>query len=1065
MEQFRKYEFYVSGKLSEFPAFDTYDILKKRIAVANNNPYVAIENNSYQLFDSSKINFSTITKDELIQLATKFGTDHHENLVREFLINKKEDVLSSYQSLLADYEENSDFKQNLMNIDRYTYTNSFFNQDINEHIKIRQKLLNSIKNDLENIDVTFKKLPAKTDIKATDFIVEYKKILYRYKYIDIYELFNSIRVSESMPICMLKTKETIYKVYNNFKDFKISQLFAKPKKHYSDFYISILYKGKPIFVSYYNSEDKYTDIVFEVAESGESENEDVNDFLNAITIDKELIYKTTVGIVGSFAIEYSINKDIFLDLIMNYSPLYEIIYVDQSTWKNKEIGSLRIVDRINSIKYVLSDKKTGINDIFYKKGLLKIYQDYVNIRIDFDISTSNYDLQRYKNFFLSFVELYKQNFQSIKKEYGNYIDSFKEIDITVTKSMTLKQARPDIFISGYARHIAQKDHQPVIYDKEKHAGFSFNYEGLNLVCPIKENPYPGLKINKLENSEQFPFLPYCYKEDNDESHKNDIKIYTESRFQGLLEKYEKHDKKASNKVKNKAIEYGGKGDLPNIIEYIVDNKDAYRTGVVITENSLMHVLLLAIDKKYITEKDKEQYVQNILNKLELAEPNSASETVLTKLEQYAKLNIYILRSDEVSDSANKNVYFEIPEYKQYYIKNRLYSNSVMIYKHMGRFSDALKFHHYELIMYDKNNSIFEDSSNLGKRVLSYYNKCYEYYGLKDKKRLQHDAEILDTYGKVRTILFDRISMHVSPLAPSSAKKVKEYYLSSFEDVKKFLHDKKLNIIAKDVRDNKLVGIFTDLYNYSYIPIKEILYSENLELPETNRYGLISRKSDNKLLQTFNNRKIADFMMQYALYAYSKSEKTIDLFIEENTEIVENTFLKDVKRELDSDNSFYSNGILKLDSEKTREKIKWYLKYAFPNYQPKKYLDNFYIVPEDYTQQDNVSISFDRITHENVFSLQTVETLNPETKAPQFYMNWLFSKNPILVQNTKNKETAIAVAKNFMENKYNLGYWGDDEVINIEYNEIKGFISKINKNIPTIYNYNNGKNYAALLFLG
>ena len=1068
--------------------FDTYDILKKRRAVVQNNPYIALENNKFELFDSEKINFSTITKDELTELGRKFNTEP-ENLVKEFFIRKKETsetssaINESYQSLLSQiegYEATDtlyDVKENLKKIDRYRYTNPFFNQDINELIKDRQKLLNKITEDLKKHDEILKQLP-KSNINSTDFIIESQKVQYIYEYIDIYELFNSIVLSNDIPICVLKTKETVFKVYNNFKDFKLSQLFFKPKKHYSEYYISILYKGKSIFVSYHNNT---VNIVFEV-----NDDEYSNTLLNAITIDKKLIEKKIIS-TKSFAItELSINKDIFLDIIMNVKPLYQLIYVDQSNAKNKEFISLKIVDRKNPIKYTLSDKKTGINDIYFKLNKLKIYQDYINIRIDYDdeISISDHDLQCYKNLFLSYVELYKQNFKAVEEDYKGLYEQ-KEIK-SITKITTLKQARPDIFISGYARHGGQKKQQPVLYNEQEHKDLDksrrFKYEELDLICiDEKDYKYPGLKENTLENKDKFPYLPVCYKESHDE----DMTIYEQSGFQGLQDKHAEH-KKGSSSVKNKAVEYRGIGELPSIISYIVNSngEDAYRAGVDISPNSFIHAVLLAVDEKYSKSNDKENYVEQIRKQLDLNvsiqqnwdgidSEEFDSSIYLFSLEKYVKKNIYILRSDDISDSSNKNVYFEIPRYTQFYIKHKRFDKSIMIYKHMGRFADALKSHHYELIMYEKGKAIFNDNTELGKRVLNYFNKCYDYYNyhpteIENVLDLQHDAEIIDSYGKVRALLFKKYSIvyYTPPLAPSLSKSVSivkdPYPPNSFENVKKFLHEKKLNITAKDVRNNKLIGVFI---NKNYIPIQEINFSEELNLPEQNKYGLVSKKSNNRLLQTFNNRKIADFIMQYALYAFSKSNKTVEEFIENNVQIIENNdFLRDLKRELNDSNAFYNNGFLILDSEKTKEKIKWYLKYAYANYTSKKYLDNFYIIPEDYKQQENVVISFDIKTVSN--TLQTVDDLDPETKAPQFYMNWILSKNPILVQNTKNKEMAIAVSKNFMEYKYNLGWNGKPmSVQDIKYNEITSFVSKIDKNIPTIYSYDNTNTlYAAFLFI-
>lgn len=1044
--------------------FDTYQTLKIKIIEKEQNPYVHInEDKTYDLFKGVDLDLYSATKESLSLLAKKFDTKPNM-LVYESL----KDIINSLKFNADNVNDFTNFEHkiviNLKNIDDKEFPNfTTIESNLNKYIKDRKKSLEVNREKYTKLIKIQKSLENIPNITSTPFVQDHKKVIVIYEATDIYEFFNSIVLSDTIPFAKLVSgSNSIYKTYNSFQPSSYE---------FQDNTITLLYKGEtsrkitPIKITF----SKNIEIEYDIYLDNE---ETVFNNITAAIDNRQAVSKNYKNIYGSFAIiDINIDRDVFLELLMNYYPAYDIMHVDESiniaASKPKKGGEIDTNIRViyDSIAFSLSFKKTGINDVFYQQGIIKNRnKDYWNVRIE--NADSLFNIEAYRNIFLAIIGLYINRFEDIKEVYEQ-IPKFSEktykTSVVKRQLSALQEYAPEIFDVERISKLVQGKRQPLIYDPKIHKTF-FQYENLRFTCP-EEYPVAGLIENNLSNKDSYPYIPHCYPAGKTNK-KTSNTLWLESYLKGGFEAIDsdKKVKTSGNLVDKKAVGYNKKGKLPRNLQYIL-NEEAYRTGTPFDSNSFLHAVLLAVDKEYKNKQNKEEYVRDVRrNSFDTLDTEFDSKIFIKKLEYIYNSSIYVFSTLE-----DINATFEIPDFNEVYIKG-IYSKSILIFKHMGTAADHLKQPHYELIVADK-ESIVDNSSELGKRILDFYNRVYNYteIGVKiSSKKLKYDNQYIDSYDNVRSVSFGKIPMLVSPLAikhignnyPDKLDKISPVDLS---DAKKFIAANKLKIVAKNVMDGKLVGIKTDAYDYSYIPI--IPTDDSLEELPLN-VSLESSVASTVLKKTFHNRKIADFLVQFALHYYESGED-IEEYV--NSFIVDESHVYEIpEREISKNNSFFDDsGNLIIDSEKTRKKLSWIIYFYSKErkIENSRYLDNYYTIPEDFKQQLEVSIVFGDKTVKKDHKIYAVETLDATTKEPQFFSTWVFG-GIILVQNTKDKETAIAVSHNFMKNGYNAGYEfvGESPAIFNEVYTKNGLliVENFNEKAPTIYRY--GESYAAFLFV-
>lgn len=479
------------------------------------------------------------------------------------------------------------------------------------------------------------------------------------------------------------------------------------------------------------------------------------------------------------------------------------------------------------------------------------------------------------------------------------------------------------------------------------------------------------------------------------------------------------------------------------------------------------------------------------------------------------------------DDNNPNGGFEIPENTQAYLFDKFADERemILVYKHFGTMGDKLTNPHYELIVKKPLNENTYIKTFTGKpfisKLYSYFKQTYKIYipqyGRYEPttNNLPCKAQILDMYGKTRALLFeDNIRIWTSPLTPLLnvlTVENKDEELPSIEGVKKFLQKYSITILEQDVLDAKLIGLRIKLEGvpYAYIGVKptgQLLSGIKSGLGLNIFYD---SHEINVLETTKQNKKIADFLTQLLLYKFSmwfKDEKpqlsnpNVSLaeqlvaekaniyrmskeFSKDNIIVIKNYDynIKNMQRKITLTSSFFKDGKLVADSEKTRFKLEYYLlhmllknKSYVLNFHERVYIDHYYTFSKDFKQAENQLIFIGStslinwIDYQKVGSIKkTCITPDITQQEPQFFSHWaLYSGFPVIIQNVQNNslKRALKVAVNFIQNGYNSGYSTENIESDVEFTKYyfyQGRLIKEGTSNISVWQYAPNK-YAALL---
>ncbi len=456
------------------------------------------------------------------------------------------------------------------------------------------------------------------------------------------------------------------------------------------------------------------------------------------------------------------------------------------------------------------------------------------------------------------------------------------------------------------------------------------------------------------------------------------------------------------------------------------------------------------------------------------------------LEAYYKCQIVVFeRSDQ-----QPNGDFEIPRYTQGYLYKKLDPaiNTVLVYKHMGIRSDSLENPHYELVVrkYKKITTWHFVSDPVIQNVYGFFLRSYKlhligvgrYAAIVIPPESLADAEgqVVDRYGKTRGYVFeDDVFMATSPIAPANNIPISEVPTDrpGWKSVLEFVKDHGLKITFQDISDDTAIGVTIDFPGipYAYIPFEPTKKLKGI--PEDKHLGFSVPTKEDILKNTLNNRKIADYLMQLMLYNFSLwyADKTETLeFIEAEQEIAqlpmanqqirekamlldmveqylktELVYLPDhdydvnnLPRRLTINNNFFQDEQLVVDSEKTFDRLSYYLRFMITKnkalvlrYSERVYLDNYYTYANDFQERKGqlifvggLSVSNWIETQEHGVSNQVHVIPHAYLDEPFFFSHWaLNGGKPVIFQNVKygNLGRALAVSAKYVKDGINIGH--------------------------------------------
>jgi hypothetical protein len=881
--------------------------------------------------------------------------------------------------------------------------------------------------------------------------------------LDPLELFNKINLNKEIPfVRMIWDSQTYYKVYQSIRplngwlegqDTFTFKLCTDPYKE----------NWSTANIRYLNTSSPYTaklSLEANLADDKGSSNEDQwKDALLRVlgstpTETIQLANREEKAIKGVFAVpNFKLSREVFLDLITNNPLISHYIYVDETQKLSSEKSVLYLYystsEESDVLTVFISEREATRTDPFFKTKKLPLFTPYLNVRIS--KAKNLKQIQRFQAALASVLSVYQADFSKIANQYNKLIPNFKSAvqqetvreRETAKKLKDLQEQDPNLFIHGYPTKceqkrqpipVAKKDVKQWEQQKKQILNYPLGSDNYFICSDENEFKWPGLIDNKLPNSEEYPYLPCCYRENQKTGNKK-WNIYLQKE-QVSSTVPEKKTGKPSNILTVKAAGRDKLGRLPRSIHHILTqnagpNDIFYRQGVEIGNNSFLEAVLLALDIEYskMSTAKKTEYVQDYRN-------NLASGNVASVMQEFygqseARIKTDILNSNTVFDSSlykglvenefncqiviftrlheRSNGEFEIPRYTQGYLFSGLSDSkpTVIIYKHIGIYSDSLQSPHYELIVrkniQNTETTWYYTDPAFIRNINSYFLQSYRLYSL-DRGRYTaseipppalNDAtgQVIDHYGKCRGLTFKQgIFISMSPTPPANNLPIVKIPVSrpNLKTVQQFIKNHKLTILQQDIQNEKLVGLKIELpkIDYAYIPM---LTAEPLSgIEKVEHLGMITPSKDNLLRKTIENKKIADFLMQLLLYNFAywykdqlkissvqaKLQEIKQLTLAERiqqeklylTKLVDQYLetlivnpkhdydIKNLPRRLTLNNKFFSDGKLVVDTKLTKSRLGYYLHFMTGknlqyvlDYSERVYLENYYTYADDFTE--------------------------------------------------------------------------------------------------------------------
>jgi hypothetical protein len=484
------------------------------------------------------------------------------------------------------------------------------------------------------------------------------------------------------------------------------------------------------------------------------------------------------------------------------------------------------------------------------------------------------------------------------------------------------------------------------------------------------------------------------------------------------------------------------------------------------------------------------------------------------LEEYYKYNIFLfIRNDDSTE------YMSLPHHKDGYYKTNKKHKCVFIYIHGGSESDITDYPQCEIIALSNNKKTndvqceFDYESEIAQKIIYIYNRLDNINYLDENdddnlNKLNPVSQYVDEFGKTRVLNFKQnddktISLFLKkPISPRDLPIDNNFYLiddnNAVNDVISYLNLQNLSqkIIKKDDKSK-----MTEL-NGKFGSLDTMVYFRNYTIPNVKikdeKFSLTIGFNDENYLGLFKlNKKIASYISEYFIWFYSNyiyEQQELNPLL--NVEVVDQDLLNnfiDAKILIDDAFSYYDfelinrfslrtsefvkDGKLVLNSEEMLKRLIYNLRieinrnfHTVMNYRNHTFLQNFYSDTDDFEQYANqIILKDEKFTLEWIFSKQNsddvqkyviYDSIYPSLIQPYFFKNDLVDNSQTyLAQNTNSFKNAMKIAVDWIEKKYNVGYYveeedGDSRNYNfnlfsyVNSDEIKKYI--VNTNHPNNY---------------
>lgn len=800
------------------------------------------------------------------------------------------------------------------------------------------KVINSIELKLNNEDVIISKMHFTIQIKlANPKIKNYDGLIpFEQKY--AIDVFNSSRVSYRVPFIQYNDDyDSYYKIYEgevskDMPDYSMIIPSAKQNREENYMYFTV-------FANFGNAEkakkDSYAHVGYNLkanemtikAPLNEVNKEKVHDLI-ASNIEKavpiKVIYSDESRVKSRFFIynmpieELSLVFVTMIDLVFN-----AYLYIDETITaypfkkrlyfhlRNTNMENERSIARL-SFRQLRTEGPVGVETDNNETIRVGAGVDYVEVLIRSPSRAIAKQLQyllprlliHYQNVKNTFINI----LQAVSPGINQYIGRAEEKTIKAVSKpkkvsgsniAQMRELAPDLIIKEYARR-CMCNRQPIIISYEEIPQFMAQQVILNgiayprqvlpfpphdpkwyFVCPKEEWPFPGLRMNNLENAAKYPFIPCCFKKNEMDPKANS---WYNQVYHGVPKKTTAKNARATHVFKkDKLLGPGRTGMVSVAISdllklYNPSQRDFFRVGIVYSANSLIHCIFDAFkDANYIrllSSEEREAYVIQVrkwvaqqikeypaLVKQELYDFSDDEiyqiinnenifldpSMVYHVFEVLFNVNIFVFNAPQNSDQFGK---LEIPRHKYFHTHpQRLGKPTLIIFKYWGTEVDRLTYPQCEYIA-EKTipdtgsiKTLFDDEMYklLHKTMMNTYeaitwsidprnftpvarkNIFYSFNIFEIFAEQTIIGQYLDTYGKCRGILIEyqgnQISVFCPPTQPEKYKQINQKLtnLPALEIVLPLINTLPTMITIND-------GLLTGLW-YPLLDIETGLYIE------------------------------------------------------------------------------------------------------------------------------------------------------------------------------------------------------------------------------------------------
>lgn len=737
---------------------------------------------------------------------------------------------------------------------------------------------------------------------------------------------------------------------------------------------------------------------------------------------------TTNKISGEFYILHqNVNPVILKDILLFHPVFKNIMYSNdvivntslaKSTERNKYTTTIHFIEpKTNNVFiYNITTREVVKGDLLSPiniGGNIKIGEPLTVCNVKQAASTAS--ITKFQDLVSKLIAIYNQQEKELTKFYSKYLKDVNNRKFVI-RDDTLSSSAPDIFIDLYTVACPKPRNPTIIedskYDDKDASMMKFPKTGdmLAYKCPSSEYPFIGLKENTLENKEDYPYLPCCYKIDQKNSKKSNYYKY-------FYQVEENNPEVNANYIPLKTQKFAGfsvHGMLPKNIHtlFTILDKDNeyYRKGMHYEGESAKYTFLECIleainynDFNKITNIQERIKFMNT-QKIELSNfvknsgickqecynltLNEISKNIASSgyfdpslyiraVEEFYNVNIILFTRNTKSED-NKNGNYALPRHddsKGYifpYYKSR---ETVMIYEHTGGIYTKNKS--CELIVrHDKSNIttlLFKPDDEVIKKVYKQWIQTFPIYEGNEQILPivppgvdQITGQYIDSYGKTRGLYYKNTNtfIYCMPIAP-------------------------LNIpITTDTNVSNTTS-FIARYNL-----------ENMKTKNGFQFYEIDSSTNIYSTESFvYNKRVSIHLIEYALYLYStylqtlkntnlSTAKLVSQFIKKYT-----TIKKGVSYKIDYLVENNSTPI-QLDSKELIHKLEYMIRVnllnrrkEILNYYTLNHLMNYYNTIYDFTLHTDQYVYpfelFYKVNHESKLYI------NPPIEMPRytFYMRY------------------------------------------------------------------------------